>query len=256
MYLTHLKNISLYVLGLGALLIVGIYLFSLLYSCFNKKTTKKTVTIVRGVPGIGKESYVVWREFENNDGGTYRISYWQNYFGRGKNYKYDPRLVKTAEMCSLNEYIKYLVSRIDRIYVLSTFEKTWQYEIYVTLAKIFRYECNIVEIECLDERELRYFQMRSKKNIPYDKCLRIFNEWEYDKRAILQEPYKDDCEGDSIPLYGSINEEELDSELEQYRKGYLQNDYDNEYNYHEYIRTNTVIPLISTYHKKYVGIRK
>lgn len=252
-YMIGFINITMYLLGLGLLIIIGLYLFALAYSFFVNRNMNKTVTIVRGVPGIGKFNFVVWQEYESEEASEFKICSWQDYFGKGASYKYNPRLVKEVENKSLNDFIQYMIKGIRRIYILSTFEKVWQYRVYVELARLFGYNCRIVELECRDMRDLKYFQMRSKHNVPYDKAVRIFNEWEVDDDAVLCEPYKDDCVGDSIPLYGSVNKEKLDNELEKYRKGYIQNDF-NDCEIEEKNRSDMIVPHMSSFNRRYVGL--
>lgn len=197
-----------------------IYMIACTYSFYRKCNKEKEVIIIRGVPGIGKVSYITSQEYAECDTDNFKLCYWQNYYGKGLSYKYRPNETKQAEIWSLIQFLNAVVSRIPRIYIVSTFEKKWQYEVYVYLAHIMRYKIKIVELECRDIRHLKYFQQRSQHDVPLSRSLRIYNDWEYDERAILQDPYIDpNLKGDSIPLNdNNVNEAVLDKELEEYFK--------------------------------------
>jgi hypothetical protein len=198
-----------------------IYIIGCTYSFYRKCNNEKQVIIVRGVPGSGKVSYIVSQEYNDCDVDNFKLCYWQNFYGKGLSYKYRPNETKQAELWSLMRFINASIRRIPRIYIVSTFERKWQYDIYVCLAQIMRYKVKIIELECRDLRDLRYFQLRSTHNIPFSRAERIFNDWEYDERAILQDPYIDpNLKGDSIPLNdNSITEKTLDKELYDYFNG-------------------------------------
>jgi len=219
---------------LAALFII--YIIACSYSFYKRCNNEKQVIIVRGVPGVGKISYIISKEYKDCEIDEFKTCYWQNYYGKGLSYKYRPNETKQAELWSLMRFINSIVRRIPRIYIVSTFEKKWQYEVYVYLAQIMRYNVRIVELECPDVRHLKYFQQRSTHNVPFSRALRIYNDWEYDERAILQDPYiEPDLKGDSIPLNdNNITKQSLDKELDEYFKS------DKQYNKKEYIVDNRV----------------
>jgi hypothetical protein len=205
------------------------------------RNTEKRVIIVRGVPGIGKKSYAEWRELHKEQVGHYTICNWARIFEKwsdiGMRYEYDPLRVREADHRLMRTYIRSLSARIDRIYVVHTFEKMWQYNPYVELAGIHGYTVEIVELLCHTKRELRHFNKRSIHNVPMEKSLRVFLEWHGDKRAIVQHPYLEpeiSVNGDSIPLHLETEEDrkkmevQLDRELEAYKKniGSVDEDYE------------------------------
>ena len=75
------------------------------------------------------------------------------------------------------------------------------------------------EIDCDDENQAKYFQLRSpNKKIPYINNVYAFkNLWKNDKRFIKICPDISECEGDSIPKQ-NITKEQLDADLENYFK--------------------------------------
>jgi hypothetical protein len=214
----------------------------------------KTVTIIRGVPGIGKTSYIASLEYEYCNSNDYKVCYWQYYYGKGYKYKYRPNETKQAELWSLMLFINYLVRRISRVYVVSTFEKLWQYEIYIYLAKLMKYNVKIIELECINERYLQHFQQRSTHSIPLTRALRIFNEWDYDERAVLQDAYiEPDLLGDSIPTYDNTTNITLNIDLDEYRKGNNKKDNKNK-KVDNRIRTSYIINDITDYDKELFGL--
>lgn len=223
----HLCDIVLISFG-GTLL--GLVL-NFWYNAFGElfKSSEKRVIIVRGVPGIGKKTYVEWRELHKEVEGTYTICNWTKIFERwsdsGIVYNYDPTRVREADNRLMRTYISALSEKVDRVYVVHTFEKMWQYNPYVDLANLHGYEVEIVELLCRGKRELRHFNRRSVHNVPMEKSLRVFTEWHNDKRSIVQEPYFESSiaeNGDSVPLHLDTEEErqlfrsKLDKELEDY----------------------------------------
>ena len=247
--------IPLVVCGVGILGVFSIYLLGLLFSLYKSYTAVKEVIIVRGVPGIGKRNYIAWLESKFENGGDFRVCYWQDYFGRGTKYSFNPMLVKKAEMWSLMNFVRGIMSGTNRIYVLSTFEHIWQYDIYTTIAKVCGYKYRIVELECLSERHLRHYSERSRHMIPYSKSLSVFHSWETDPRAVLQEPYHEPSwNGDSVPLYDdSITQEILDDELGDYLSG-VKTSTVNEMRCSHNRRTTEMIGYVSDFDKMFIGL--
>jgi hypothetical protein len=252
-YYTETMDIVLLLSLSGLAIIFFSYIIACTYSFFKKCSKNKVVTILRGVPGIGKTSYIASVEYEYCNSNDYKVCYSQYYYGKGYKYKYRPNETKQAELWSLLLFIKSIFRRIPRIYVVSTFEKLWQYEIYVYLAKLMKYNVKIIELECINERYLRHFQQRSTRSVPLTRALRIFNEWEYDERAILQDPYiEPDLLGDCIPTYDNTTSMTLDIDLDEYRKG--NNKKDNNNKLDNRIRTDYFITNITECDKEIFGL--
>lgn len=247
--------LPLLICSVGVVSVLSIYLLGLLFSLYRSYTTPREVIIIRGVPGIGKRNYVAWLENRLDKAGDFRLCYWQDYFGRGAKYSFNPLLVKKAEMWSLMNFIRGIMSGVNRLYVLSTFEHMWQYDIYITIAKLAGYTYRIVELECLSERHLRHYSERSAHMIPYNKSLAVYHSWEVDPRAVLQEPYHEPSwNGDSVPLYDdSVTEEVLDEELENYRSG-VSNDQNEETQISNNNRTVDIIEYVSDFDRSFIGV--
>jgi hypothetical protein len=217
--------------SISSLLFSYLYmLWNYIVSIWNIKSEKRLI-IVRGVPGVGKHSYVSWRELNDEYRGQYALCEWSKLFEKWNNetevfeYDYDPLRVREADHQLLSRAVRAFRKQINRIYVAHTFEKRWSYEPYVLLAESNGYTVEIVELVCKNKRELRHFNHRSVRNVPFKKSIRVFAQWQKDKRALLQEPYLEaelGENGDSIPLHlSSAKEREeysqrLDAELENY----------------------------------------
>jgi hypothetical protein len=258
-YYTETIDIILMFSLFGLFIIFLSFIVGYFYSFYKKYAIEKTVTIIRGVPGIGKTSYIASMEYDYDDNNDYKVCYWQYYYGKGLKYKYRPNETKQAELWTLMLFINYMIRRISRIYVVSTFENIWQYDIYIYLAKIFKYKVKIVELECINKQYLQHFQQRSNRNIPLSRAIRIFNDWQYDERAILQDPFiEPELLGDSIPIYDNTNSISLDKELEAYFRNPLDNNKNNTNNANKIcdnrIRTNYIISNISEYDKELFGL--
>jgi hypothetical protein len=259
-YLPELNDDNMYFLpmlvcSVGVVLVLCVYLLGMLFSLYKTYTAIKEVIIVRGVPGIGKRNYVAWLENSFENVGDFRLYYWQDYFGRGNRYSFNPMQVKKAEMWSLMNFVRGIMSGVNRLYVLSTFEHMWQYDIYITIAKLAGYSYRIVELECLSERHLRHYSERSTHMIPYSKSLSVFHSWEVDPRAVLQEPYHESTwNGDSVPLYDdSVTNETLDEELEDYLSGIKVSSDSNIMNSCNK-RTTHVIEYMSDFDRTFIGV--
>ena len=234
--------------------LVGYFIGSC-FSFYNRCRQEKIVIIVRGVPGIGKTSYVASQELKICDN-NFKVCYWQHYYGKGNKYRYRPNETKQAELWTIMQFLNYMTRRIPRIYILSSFEQKWQYDIYVYLSLIMGYKCKIIELECLNHRYLQHFQQRSTHNVPLTRSLRIFNDWQYDERSIIQDPFiEPELQGDCIPTYNTdITKETLDHELDIYHMGHYKNNNTNNYKYNSQIRSNIIIDHISNNDRTFIGL--
>jgi hypothetical protein len=218
------------------------------------RTPERRMIIVRGVPGIGKHSYVDWRELHDDYRGKYAICDWSNTFNKWNKeteiieYEYDALRSREADYLLFTRSARAVGRGMNRIYVVHTFEKKWMYEPFVSLAKSNGYQVEIVELVCNNKRELRHFNQRSTHSVPLKKSVRVFSNWQRDSRAILQEPYLEPeigQNGDSIPLHLSNRKEReefkerLDVELDNYFKRHPSN--------HTNRKSRKVAPVLNEY---------
>lgn len=177
-------------------------------------STEKICTIVRGVPGIGKDHYVYTQESKQD--GIFTICSIDNYFYKntGK-YEFLRGDIGRAERECIKEFVKALVGEIPRIYITSIYCKKWEYEIYSDIAKWYGYQIKIVELECFSEDHLKLYNKRSLHNYPMALSKKLFKDWEYSAKGLYLEPYNGDLPGDCLP-FPTKTTAELDSELEVY----------------------------------------
>ena len=153
---------------------------------------ENTVIIVRGVPGIGKKSYVYEREKVHNR--NYSICSYNDYFKKDGKFIFDARNINKAEQVTFNKFLLSIRKRIPKIYVVGSFNEVWMYENFLNIANLCGYNIKIVELQCLDELQLYYFNTRSNHNVPKVKSQKLFKNWENDSRAWIQKPYiEDEC---------------------------------------------------------------
>ena len=181
----------------------------------SKLSGKRTVTIVRGVPGVGKRHYVYDQEKDKE--GLFGICDWNDYFkDEDGNHSFDGTMISKAENFSKMAFLDYLSREVERIYVLGYFNEVWSYSEYETLAKMNGYNIKIVELKCQDVDHLRHFNKRSSHKVPMIKSKKVFENWEVDPDSVYQEPYLENFPGDCVPKYGTVNVEELDKQLHDY----------------------------------------
>lgn len=185
---------------LGSLVVIqfGLLLFNIvkLFKCKRKlkpklyKPTDKKLKIIRGVPGIGKRSYVYYLEHGLNR--EFTVCDINDYFTKKDNYNFIGKELAKAEADTMNCFINAMKNKDARIYLIGTFEKTWMYKNYLDLAEINGYSVDITELECKNIAELKHFNKRSKHNIPYSKSLKSYTDWENDSVAYKRCPYLQD----------------------------------------------------------------
>lgn len=188
------------------------FLFKFIYS-FNYEF--KELVIVRGVPGSGKNYYVMNRE--NGANNEYLILNIRDYFkDENDNFNFNGKELGKAENYILNKLLLALTKDISYIYIVGFFEKKWMYKHYIRLAKIFNYKVNIVEIDCPDLEHLHYFNQRSEYNTPINRSKLCYDSWEYDSRSVIVEPYIPKLPGDSLPSINKLTKKDLDDDLDAF----------------------------------------
>ena len=178
---------------------------------------KKEVIIVRGVPGIGKDKYVYYNELDGDDNFTVCSS--DNYFYKKGRYHFDRKKINQSESFCLQQFHQSLKLNVSRVYVTNVNHQKWIYSNYVKLAESYKYKVRVITILCENEDHLRYFNSRSRHNVPMNFSKKVFEDWEYDQNETFIEPYIGNeegyLEGDCLP-FPKRSEEELNKELEDY----------------------------------------
>ena len=198
--------------------------------CIQWFQPKKVVTIVRGVPGIGKDYYVEFIE-EVNDMQVYGVCNDDTYFMQN-NIDFSMKEQKKAKEYTVELFLKYIEKGVNRIYVTNINQKIDDYQHFITLATLHNYEVEIVSIDCYDTEHLEYFKTRSSNNITDTYLNNIYTHWEKDERERTIEPYVKYFMGDSLPKRVRKNIdldlywEDIDEEIDEEKEKILDPDYD------------------------------
>ena len=208
---------------LGTAGLVGFALFKTLKNSNKTLSSKinnskeKEIIIVRGVPGIGKDKYVYYNEV--GEDGNFTVCSSDNYFYENEKYHFNRKKINQSESFCLQQFHQSLKLNVSRVYVTNVNHQKWIYSNYVKLAESYKYKVRVLTILCEDEDQLRYFNSRSKHNVPMNFSKKVFEDWEYDQNETFIEPYIGNeegyLEGDCLP-FPQRSEEELNKELEDY----------------------------------------
>jgi len=215
--------------------LTGIFLteMTLLTKIIKKHFFPKKVVIVRGVPGVGKRNYVYSEEKDKNR--IYSVCDMNEFFTTDDEFKFEGKYITKAENFSYNKFLNSMYDGLNIIYVIGYFNEKWTYQNYITAAKLNNYEVELVELECKNKAQLRYFNKRSTHDVPMAKSNKLWDNWEEDNEFLIVDPYleknwnnKNDClivtDSDSSEL-DSENDEENDEENDLNLKDNFINDY-------------------------------
>jgi len=150
----------------------------------------KKLKIIRGVPGVGKRSYVYYLEEGLNR--NFVICDWNDYFIKNNQYKFNGKKLAEAEADAMDTFLSSIQNSTKRIYVIGTFPKRWMYDNYIKIAKMHDYEVDITELECSTRAELEHFNKRSVHSVPMTKSVKIFDSWEKDDRTYTRPAFLED----------------------------------------------------------------
>jgi len=174
----------------------------------------KTIYVIRGVPGVGKKHLIADLEIDNLD--EFAVCDRNQYFITNTTYKFRGEELSHAEQSCRIKLLDSIKNNIKNIYILGYFNELWMYQEYRKLAEMTNYKFKVIEIPCLDEDQLSYFNSRAKHKTPFSKSKKCFNNWQTDSDAIYYEPYIPEFPGDVIPKIKGMTKVQLDEQLEKY----------------------------------------
>ena len=181
--------------------LVGMILLSkVARNCINNK---KILTIVRGVPGIGKDTFVSYIEHTKNDMEIFSICNDDMFFSDNKK-KFSIKDVDQSKKYTLQLFLEYIRQGVNRIYITNTNQSIIDYEHYISIARTYNYTINIVQIDCCDEEHLKFFHDRSKHSFSDKHLANVYNTWEEDSREHHMFPFIRLSQGDPLPKRKSI----------------------------------------------------
>jgi len=229
-----LKNIPLISYSFGWLAIFTMVSYRCILNIFNKndlfykiqRAGKKEVIILRGVPGIGKNNYILEEELDRDS--IFSVVSLDDFFIKENKYLFDRSLLNKAHNWAFEQFSIFTDIGVPRIYISNLNNKKWNYSNYIRSAIKSGYKIKVVELVCNNHQELHYFNKRSVHNIPYSYSKKIYEDWDIDKNSIHIEPYLGDhwnqLDGDSLPTFPSITVAELDEQLDNYMNKIVKDD--------------------------------
>ena len=144
---------------------------------------QKEVVILRGVPGSGKDNFVYKNQLDRQSKYFVNINSDKEFYNNKNKYVFRREDINKHKESCLRNFIFSLKVGVPTIYINETNEKTWMYENYVILAKLFNYKVSIVEMICRDRDVSYYFNIRSKHNVPMKHSIKLYESFEYDNRS-------------------------------------------------------------------------
>lgn len=130
-----------------------------------------TVIIVRGLPGVGKTTWI-----EKNFGEEEpTICSADHYFMLGGTYQYDHSKIAEAQEECFNTFFDALEADTPFIIVNNVFHRLWNFTPYMKVARRFKYDCHIAHIYTRDPWESC---LRNTHGVPEHKFKWLLEAWE------------------------------------------------------------------------------
>jgi hypothetical protein len=200
--------VGLFVTGLIGVVQLCVYLYRYL-------NPKKIVYILRGVPGVGKDTWAENREEENSNENYEICSNDDLFWNNNDEWVFDHRRVHESTHACMESFLDNIKKNVPVIYVSNVNNQYWQFTNYVTIAEMAGYEVQIVTFRCRNVGELEYFHSRNEHNTPLAFCRKVFNNWELYEVDLVIEPHTENFPGDCLP-FPKVIEKELDNQLDEY----------------------------------------
>jgi hypothetical protein len=179
------------------------------------KLYKKELTIVRGVPGSGKKTYVISKELKSKNE-FLLLNSREYFFDKNGKFNFNGKEINKADNYIFSKLLDGINKEIPYIYIVGFYEQKWMYQNIIKLGLFNNYKVNIIEIDCPDIEHLEFFNKRTLYQTPLSKSLTCYNNWEKDDSAIIQQPYIPYLLGDSLPSGNRTTFDKLDKDLDNY----------------------------------------
>jgi len=174
----------------------------------------KVIYVVRGVPGVGKKHLIADLEIDNLD--EFAVCDRNQYFITDNKYRFKGEELSHAEQSCRIKVLDSIKYNIKNIYILGYFNELWMYQEYKKIAEMTNYKFKVIEIPCMDEDQLSYFNSRATHTTPFSKSKKCFKNWQKDSDAIYYEPYIPKFPGDVTPKLVSLSNKQMDKQLDNY----------------------------------------
>ena len=194
----------------------------------------REVVILRGVPGVGKDSFLYNRELKKKKKNYFlNISIDKFFYNPSNKYIFKREDINLNRNKCMQEFITGLELKVPTIYINDINHENWMYQNYVTLAKQYNYSVKIIELICSDYDQLVYFNKRSTHYVPLKYSEKVYNTFESNDidDVLYIEPYIGNTHSydDSLPKYPQMSKEELDNDLDEFMSNYLSDESDSSY---------------------------
>ena len=144
------------------------------------------VCIVRGLPGSGKSTLCEQLATEHSNQECV-ICGTDRYFTSADGlYHFDAARLPQAYAQSVLACLDAMQRGVPLVLIDNTHAQQWEYEPYLRLAQFYQYSCDVREVACCGQKQLRYFLARSVHLIPLHVAERMWNRWQPDEAAQLE----------------------------------------------------------------------
>ena len=154
-------------------------------SCKPMDGDTPVAIIMRGLPGSGKSTLAKKLCAEHADH-VYASA--DDYFMRGGRYQFSPRDLSKAHHACLKTFLLGVARRCPCVVVDNTNTQAWEYENYVTIAKIAGYKLRVVEILCISTEHAAMMNARNRHGVPLAASRAMYRRWQEDASAEVHEP--------------------------------------------------------------------
>ena len=153
--------------------------------------TEKSLIILRGLSGSGKSFISKYLDALAKDKGLTSVICSSNkYFIDSDTgvYKFEDSKISRAHSECMLTVIKAFNAKTQCIIIDNTHSKSWEFQNYIELAKLFRYTYRVLEINCRNINVLEAFNIRTSYKIPLKALMEMYSRWEKVHSALLIEP--------------------------------------------------------------------
>lgn len=144
---------------------------------------KKTVFIMRGLPGSGKSTFA--KKLAEKYRRSIKIVSADDFMVDDKGrHKFDGERLRIIHQLCFEAFCKCLAKNTSVI-VDNSNREYWEYQRYVDIATEFSYRIIILEIPCRNHRTLEFFWRRHIHTVPARTAEKMWRMWRGDPQAIL-----------------------------------------------------------------------